>query len=106
MSTRQARANAEEKRSAKGKTMRQRSEGFHMRCSAEFLAAMAQAAEATGLTKTQLVEQGLAQTLPEYFAASVRADQPENEVQNTHIGPFLEPNLEAKRQVGRKKRLR
>ncbi|QGA36709.1 hypothetical protein GAS19_02800 [Burkholderia glumae] len=80
--------------------------GFYVRCSGQFLDALTAAAEATGQTKTDLVLRGLAKALPQYFAASVRANQPENEVQNTHIAPFLEPDLEAKRQVGRKKRPR
>lgn len=77
-----------------------------MRCSPEFIQAMAQAAEATGMTRTQIVEAAVAQVLPEYFATSLLAKSQESEVQNTHIAPFLESKSEAKQGIGRKKRLR
>ena len=86
--------------------MRERNKGFNMRCSPEFLEAMARAAGATGMTKTQIVEAAVAKILPEYFATSIRAVSTKNEVQNTHIEPVLEPDLEAKRQVRRKNRPR
>lgn len=86
--------------------MRERNKGFNIRCTPEFIDAMTRAAEDTGMTKTQIVEAAVASVLPLYFASSGRAAQPEHEVQNTHIGPFLESKDEAKRVIGRKKRPR
>jgi hypothetical protein len=62
--------------------------GFYMRCSAAFAEAMDAATAATGLTKAELVDRALVESLPLYFANKVRAAGTETGVQNTHINLF------------------